>query len=264
MAVEAAAIHQHKIRLGIQPVSEASAQLMCPKDRYGVLLEALGTGWLWFTLTASDQVHVDTGLNELSGVTNITSVLTALTVGLCGNSTVFHNRASNVLSAREHLMGQLLPGEYRHGLPAGPITSLDDLMGQLMDQRHLMVRNNGHPEVAEGPFSKHLAQLGGANAPSAFSDFLYHEHYIWNSSRPRSAQGTIELRSACQQPASAHMAATAFGLALVESHRELSQLISETLGSDAWPIAPMAPRIRNRWFRSTGTPSGSQPGPRDL
>ena len=118
--LEAAAIHQHKILgLGIQPVSKASAELMCPKDRYGVLLEALGAGWLWFTLTASDQVHVDTGLNELSDVTNITSLLTALTVGLCGNSTVFHNRASNVLSAREHLMGQLLPGEYGHGFPAG-------------------------------------------------------------------------------------------------------------------------------------------------
>ena len=87
------------------------------------------------------------------------------------------------------------------------ITGLDDLMGQLMDQRHLMVRNNGHPEVAKG--QQTFGSLGSGRW--SFSDFLYHEQYILNSSRPRSAQGTIELRSACQQPASAHMAATAFG-----------------------------------------------------
>ena len=236
--IEAAATLQQKVLgIGIQPVSEASAKLMCPKNRYAVLLEALGPGWLWFTLTASDQVHVDTGLNELSEVTNITSLLTALTVGLCGNSTVFHGQASHVCSAREHLMGQLLPGEYRHGLPAGPISSLDELMGQLMKQRHLMVRQNGIPQVTNGPFTRHLEQLGGPNQPNAFSDFLYHEHYIWNSSRPRSAQGTIELRSACQQPMNAHMTAAAFGLALVESHQALSRLLSETLGSDAWSKA---------------------------
>ena len=233
----AATLDQKILGLGIQPVSQASPQIMCPKDRYGVLLEALGPGWLWFTLTASDQVHIDTGINELSDVTNITSLLTALTVGLCGNSTVFHGQASNVYSAREHLMGQLLPGEYRHGLPAGPISSLNELMGQLMNQRHLMVRQNGLPKVAEGTFLEHLDGLDGPDSSRAFSDFLYHEHYIWNSSRPRSAQGTIELRSACQQPAETHMTAAAFGLALVESHRELSQVISDAWGSDAWFIA---------------------------
>ena len=30
---------------------------MTPKQRYGVLHEVIGDPWLWFTVTASDQVH---------------------------------------------------------------------------------------------------------------------------------------------------------------------------------------------------------------
>ena len=39
----AATLDQKILGLGIQPVSQASPQIMCPKDRYGVLLEALGS-----------------------------------------------------------------------------------------------------------------------------------------------------------------------------------------------------------------------------
>ena len=55
-----------------------------------------------------------------------------------------------------------------------------------------------------------------------------------NSARPRSAQGTLELRSACQQPFSEHMVATALGLAMVEAHRELDSLLTDTLGTQPW------------------------------
>ena len=109
--------------LGIQPRSLATPTLMCEKARYGVLHERMGQDWLWFTLTASDQVHVDIGLDELAAVTNTTSLLTAATVGLCGNSSIYHDRSSGVCSAREHLMGKIFSGDHRHGMPAGPIDS---------------------------------------------------------------------------------------------------------------------------------------------
>ena len=51
--------------------------------------------------------------------------------------------------------------------------------------------------------------------------FLAHEHYVWHSTRPRTKQGTVELRAACQQPWSEHMAATALQLGLVEAMPEI-------------------------------------------
>jgi gamma-glutamylcysteine synthetase len=51
--------------------------------------------------------------------------------------------------------------------------------------------------------------------------FLAHEHYVWHSTRPRTKQGTVELRAACQQPWSEHMAATALQLGLVEAMTEI-------------------------------------------
>ena len=67
-----------------------------------------------------------------------------------------------------------------------------------MAHQHLMMRRNGVPQEAHGSFLQHLARSGHAEGSETYSDFLFHEHYVWNSSRPRSAQGTIELRSACQ------------------------------------------------------------------
>jgi gamma-glutamylcysteine synthetase len=233
----AEATGQHILGMGIQPRSQASESMICPKSRYRVLLETMGDSWLWFGLTASDQVHVDIGLDELAEATNCTSLLTAITVALCGNSGVVHDRDSGVCSGREYLMGQIFPEACRHGMPTGPIGDLYGLMDQLLGQRQLMQKIDGQPRPASGPFSDHLSKLGGPQAHGAFEAFLFHEHYIWNSSRPRSAQGTLELRSACQQPAQSHMCATALGLAMVQAHRELSALLGEELGSEAWTLA---------------------------
>jgi gamma-glutamylcysteine synthetase len=236
--IEAAqATQQRLLGLGIQPRSRASIDLMCPKPRYGVMLEAMGPPWLWFTLTASDQVHVDIGLSELADATNCTSLLTAATVSLCGNSGIYEDQISPACSSREHLMGKIHAGNHRHGMPAGPIADLEGLIDQLRVHEHLMYRLDGEPRPSSGEFSEFLLTHGNVESPEAFEAFLFHEHYVWNSSRPRSAQGTLELRSACQQPQEAHMAATALGLAMVEAHRDLSDLIQQRLGEEPWTSA---------------------------
>ena len=68
------------------------------------------------------------------------------------------------------------------------------------------------------PFMEFIDEATAAGMPASdlLSAFLYHEHYIWNSARPRARQATVELRAACQQPWPDHMAATALGLGIVE------------------------------------------------
>ncbi len=66
--------------------------------------------------------------------------------------------------------------------------------------------------------------------------FLFHEHYIWNSARLRVAYGTLEMRPACQQPWDSHMAASALGLGLVESAGPILAYVENALGDSYWSI----------------------------
>jgi gamma-glutamyl:cysteine ligase YbdK (ATP-grasp superfamily) len=231
----AADLGLHVLGYGIQPLTPASPGFMTPKDRYGVLLETIGAPWLWFTLTASDQVHVSIARDELVGATNLCNLLAPVTVALCANSPVFDGVDCGAASAREHQMGEILADTYRHGMPGGPDADARALVARLASQELLVLRRGGQIQPGHGTFAAHLEALGGADAPDAWSDFLLHEHYIWNSARPRSAIGTLEMRAACQQPLHESGAAAALGAGMVCAWRELQAFIDDELGDTAWP-----------------------------
>ncbi|MDP6934373.1 MAG: glutamate-cysteine ligase family protein, partial [Myxococcota bacterium] len=205
---------RHVLGYGIQPRTPASVELMSPKHRYGVLLEAMGEGWLWFTQTASDQVHVDVGRQEVVAAANLGNLLAPVTIALTGNSPVHEDQSGRACSLREEGMGTIEAVDHRHGMPDTPWRDLEDMVGRLARQRLFMDRIGGQLVATDGCFLDHLERLGGGASQAAWESFLLHEHYAWNSARPRSAQGTVELRAACQQPWSGHMSAAALGLAL--------------------------------------------------
>ena len=68
--------------------------------------------------------------------------------------------------------------------------------------QYLILRSDG--EVV--PSSRSFADVLRESGPD-MEQFLFHEHYIWNSARLRVAYGTLEMRPACQQPWESHMAA---------------------------------------------------------
>jgi gamma-glutamylcysteine synthetase len=231
----AAELGVHVLGYGIQPVTPATPGFMTPKERYGVLLETIGAPWLWFTLTASDQVHVAIGRDELVGATNVGNLLAPVTVALCANSPVYNGGACGFVSAREQQMGEICADTFRHGMPGGPDGSARAMVNRLGAQDLLVLRRDGHIGPGHGTFEQHLAALGGPEAPEAWADFLLHEHYIWNSARPRSAIGTLEMRAACQQPLHESGAAAALGAGMVCAWRELQAFLDEALGDRAWP-----------------------------
>ena len=231
----AAELGVHVLGYGIQPLTPASPAFMTPKSRYGVLLETIGRPWLWFTLTASDQVHVAIGRDELVGATNVGNLLAPVTVALCANSPVYAGAACGFVSAREQQMGEICADTFRHGMPGGPDASARDLVRRLGIQDLLVLRRGGAIQAGSGTFAQHLTALGGAGSPEAWDDFLLHEHYIWNSARPRSAIGTLEMRAACQQPLHESGAAAALGAGIVCAWRELQDFMDEVFGDRAWP-----------------------------
>ncbi|MBO87284.1 MAG: hypothetical protein CL927_18205 [Deltaproteobacteria bacterium] len=231
---------QKLLGYGIQPHTHPSARIMTPKQRYAVIHEALGDPWLWFTVTASDQVHLAVDRADALEATRVAHLFTPVLVALCGNSPISGARDHGVTSARETRMGEIHNEFGRHGIPAWPDTDWSDLVARYACQPWLVRARNGVYALAGGTFNAWLDTLPLPSAASAsvledaFQEFLMHEHYIWNSARPRTAHGTVEIRPACQQPLSESMTAAAMGVGIAAGARALGEWIDGLLGPEAW------------------------------
>ena len=215
---------------GIQPLTSRGRGLLSPKRRYQVLSEVAPDLWDWFTVSASDQVHVDITREEIVEVMNLCHLVTGAVVAFCANSPIHSGRDSGFCSAREE--GKRRTAEVgRHGVPPSPDGSLEEYLQRLSRLRHLMIERGDGYLPAAGTFADRPVE-----PDVEWEDFLFHEHYIWNSARPRTTHSTLELRASCQQPEGSHMAATALGLGIVENWRSISDWISGILGSNAWSV----------------------------
>ncbi|MCB9666261.1 MAG: hypothetical protein H6732_19280 [Alphaproteobacteria bacterium] len=219
---------------GLQPVALPSLEAMTRKQRYGVLHEELGDVWLWFALTASDQLHVDVAADERVAVANLTNLLAPVTIALCANSAIHGGAPSGTCSTRETAMGTIQADQHRHGMLEGPVADLEGWVGRTLDLPYLMHREAGVCTATGQTFRAWLDHHPRTD-DAAFDAWLWHEHYIWNSARLRTVQGTIEVRAACQQPWGEHLAAAVLGTGMVAAHAELATFLDAQLGAEAWP-----------------------------
>lgn len=228
--VHAAARHGYQLLgYGIQPVSPPTLRLMSPKQRYQSLYRVMGEEWLWYAVTASDQLQVDIGRAELVHMLNFGNLMAPVIIALCANSPVYGARLSPYCSAREGRMAAIHANEHRHGMPLRPYTSLEDYVATTAQSAYLIRRADGEVVPSSQRFDDYLAEHG-----PDFDAFLFHEHYIWNSARLRVAYGTLEIRPACQQPWGEQMAAAALALGLVEASVAIDAYIQGQLGDGYW------------------------------
>ena len=213
---------------GIQPRAAASPKLMTPKRRYRALYRAIGKSWLHFATTASDQMQVDVTRAELLDAVNMMNLLSGPIIALTANSSVYGGRTGRFVSGREGMLETL--GESRHGMTPRRFTTLRDYVAFICGRTcHVLPR--GGQYVGYGrPFARHLERAG-----ADFEAYRWHEHYVWNSARPRIENGTIEIRPACQQPPDEPLAAAALSLALVEGLADTGAFVRDRLGPDPWP-----------------------------
>ncbi len=231
--VEAAAPLGYRVLgYGIQPVSPPALALMAPKQRYQAIYQAMGADWLWFTITASDQVQIDICRPELVRMINFGNLIAPIVIALCANSPVYGGALSPFCSAREGLMGQIYAAEARHGMIPRPFEDLTDFIATMARETCLVLRREDARYVPYGrPFVDYLAEHG-----ADFPAFLIHEHYIWNSARARVAHATLEIRPACQQPWGEHMAAAALALGLVEALDAIEAYLKDRFGDRVWSV----------------------------
>ncbi|MGH2404548.1 MAG: glutamate-cysteine ligase family protein [bacterium] len=221
---------------GIQPRTPRSSRLMTPKRRYRALYRAVGRAWLHFTTAASDQVQVDICRGELMDAVNVLNVLSGPIIALTANSSVYAGRPGRFASGREGLLASL--GGHRHGMTPRRFFSLEEFMAFICGQTCYVLKQDGRYVRYGRPFTSYLA----AHGPD-LDAYLLHEHYTWNSARPRAQHGTIEVRPACQQPPDEPLAASALCLAFVETMPEIWAYLCEQVGPDPWPA--MAAYRRN-------------------
>jgi gamma-glutamylcysteine synthetase len=220
--------------MGAQPLTPAGPALMTPKPRYGVLGDAIGDAWLTFSATASDQTHVDVAGPEIVPMSNLCNLLSPVIIALCASSGVVGGEDAGACSWREVSMGRIQPEHGRHGMPIVPAETLAHHMEMLCALPHLMDRKDGIAVLGDGrPFS---AFMKGMDDDEAWRAFMVHDHYVWHSARPRSRQGTVEIRCAGQQPWDAHMSVAALSLGLVCGATEIAHFVTEKLGPEAWEI----------------------------
>jgi gamma-glutamylcysteine synthetase len=221
---------------GIQPKTPASPRLLTPKLRYHALLEAIGSQWLKFCVTAADQVQVDMGQADLVQQMNLINAASGAIIALTANSSVYGGRAGRFASGREGLTANMVNEPYRHGSSPRPYADLEEYVRFLASLRCLCLPdgNGGFKQVGE-PFYDYLRREPSARDPyAAYEEFLFHEHYIWPSARPRARIGTLEIRPACQQPAVSSWVPSALALGLVEAADDVESYFEAELGERHW------------------------------
>ena len=227
---------------GVQPLSPPTRALLSPKQRYRTLADIMGADWIWYTVTASDQAHVDVSRDEAVSVLNFGNLMAPVIVALCANSPVVAGELTDDCSGRE---GRMIDAPYgqRHGMIARPYADLTDFVARLSRLPSLLRREGELLLPDRRPFADVLradygtARSEGADlsphssslSPGCFDAFLLHDHYIWHNARLRTAYGTVELRPACQQPPHELMAAAALYLGLVEGHAQITDYIQTAL-----------------------------------
>lgn len=222
---------------GIQPRARASRRLLTPKLRYLALLEAIGPRWLKFCVTAADQVQVDMGRDELVRNTNVINAASGAMISLTANSSVYAGRAGAFASGREGLAANMLGETHRHGSSPQPYADLGEYVRFLAGLRCLCLPDSGGFRPVGEPFAEYL-QNGGPvlSSETVYEEFLFHEHYVWPSARPRSRIGTLEVRPACQQPAESTWVPSALALGLVEAAGEVQSFFEDAFGEDYWDV----------------------------
>ncbi len=215
---------------GIQPRTRSSREWMTPRAHYRALSDAIGAPWLKLTTTAADQTHMDICRAEILDAINYMNLLSAPLIALCANSSVYAGRAGAFVSGREGLLKDL--GETRYGMTPRKFESLEEFIRYLCDYECFVLPRDGTYKAICAPFTNHLT----TQPANLFDDFLFHEHYVWNSARARVGKSTIEVRPACQQPRDEAFAANALILGWTEALPQVAAYFETALGDRAWEL----------------------------
>jgi gamma-glutamylcysteine synthetase len=110
----------------------------------------------------------------------------------------------------------------------GPFQSVEEFVRYICHYRCYVLRRNGSFRLYNRSFETYLRDHG-----PDLDAYLWHEHYTWNSARPRPHNSTVEIRPACQQPHGEPLVVAALALGWVEARAEAQAFLEDAL-PDPW------------------------------
>ena len=226
---------------GIQPITPPSRKLLMPKERY-LFFEKLSTNKIipkskgadssLLNITASNQCHIEVGLQDAILATNTLNALSGLQIILHANSPIWKGQIDARYKAnREMLWDICFPNRLNQiGIPP-KFESIENYVSYLLQFNPLLVKRNG----------RYLQILN----KNTFQDFLLDESptigctingelevirpkaddiqqlipFSWFDARLAPKYGTIESRMCCQQPPGENLTTSALTLGIMENLR---------------------------------------------
>ncbi|MDE1822830.1 MAG: hypothetical protein KGI00_04085 [Candidatus Micrarchaeota archaeon] len=209
--------------MGIQPLSRPSWELVMPKKRYDTLTARHNTNnllqkplvdSLLNTITAASHVHFEVTPDEAVAAVNLFNAIAPEIIALSSNSGIIGGRNAATLEPREHFWDMLTKhprDSGRNGIPERWFIGREDYVGFTSGFQPVLTKRNGDflafiDSASMLDFFRNGADAhfvaNGHTAKLAFEqiDMNMHDSFIWFNSRLKSGTGTLEIRSASQQP----------------------------------------------------------------
>ncbi len=214
---------------GMQPLTPPSDDLMTKKQRNLFWNKSFGNRRVnYFTVTCTNQVHVDVTTEETAAAVNVFNALSGMEVAPNANSNIWGGAVDREYKAlSQNLWNRWLPGNPRVGMTPRRFGSLTDYMIFISGFKPVYVKRDkeyygiGH----YSSFAEYWAAAKKATGETENGervplvprdeDFDLHYTFCWNDAR-LSGYYTLENRVNCQQPPGRLLVPAAFTLGIME------------------------------------------------
>jgi glutamate--cysteine ligase len=233
---------------GIQPVTPPSKHLMANSPRYTLpLRESMnrfieqrdGVDFHLFTITASNQCHIEISEDEVIRAVNVLNGLSGLQIALTANAPVWRGEVDRQWKAVREIFWDYGFVELwtQIGIPKC-FRDIPDYIEYICSFKpRLVMRDEQAIYITD---KKTFKDFIDSNEPSVgllmngesisifpdVDDILYHSGFAWFNARISPKYGTIESRISCQQPPKETMVVTALVLGVLENIEEAENLLS--------------------------------------
>lgn len=237
---------------GIQPVTPPTQELMTNSARYIMAQHIMaqrksmnrfidqrnGADLHLWTITASNQCHIDISEDEAIRAVNILNGLSGLQIALTANSPVWLGSIDRQWKAVREIFWDYVCVELwkQVGIPK-KFKDISDYIDYLCKFPPLMIQRTGHyfgilgqesfQDFLKSIKSSTALTLNGNEIPVLpdLKDIITHANFAWFNARLSPKYGTIESRISCQQPPGASILVAALVLGIIENIEEAEELL---------------------------------------
>ncbi|MGK0364314.1 MAG: glutamate--cysteine ligase [Saprospiraceae bacterium] len=234
---------------GIQPVSCPSKKILMPKERYSFLEKLSTTRFLpkseggdpsFLTITASNQCHIQIGLEDAVLANNVLNALSGLQIALHANSPIWKGKVDTTYKATREILWEFsYPNRLNQiGIPP-QFENIESYVDYLCQFEPLLVQRNGtyFQILNKKTFKDFLLNesptvgraLNGEEIiiePNA-EDIKPLLSFCFFNARLVPKHGTVESRMCCQQPPKKTLTSAALMLGIIENLQAAQKLVEK-------------------------------------